>query len=116
MQYDIGAFVPPPVKFNGIAFGLTGPSHTRFMTARLTRTPVRTDQTLWAAALDQIERSYPWSPSGIFTMVSYGRPYFARLPPSLVAARMPKLRSDPPARCRRRLCLRRPTWWTGWTR
>lgn len=94
VQYDIGAFVPPPVQFNGIAFGLTGPSHTRFMTARLTRTPVRTDQALWAAALDQIERSYPWSPSGIFTMVSYGRPYFARLPASLVDARMPRLLSN----------------------
>lgn len=95
VQYDIGGFVPPAVQYNGIAFGLTGPSHTRFLTARLTRTPIRSDQNVLAAALAQIEGSYPWSPSGVFTLVSYGLPYFAKLPPALVAARLPRLKSDP---------------------
>src|SRR5215813_385785 len=64
IQYDIGAFVPPPLQFRGIAFGLGGPSHTRFVTARLTRTPTKSDQMVLASALAKIESSYAWSPTG----------------------------------------------------
>src|SRR5262249_52329195 len=94
VQYDIGAFVPPPLVFRGIPFGLGGPSHTRFLTARLTRTPTKHDQQVLAAALAKIESSYAWSPSGVFTLISYGLPYFHRLPAALVAAHMPRLRSN----------------------
>ena len=95
VQYAIGAFVPPPLQFGGIAFGLSGPSHTKFLTARLTTTPTKNDQLALAAALTQIEASYAWSPSGVFTLVSYGLPYFRRLPQVLVGQYMPKLKNDP---------------------
>jgi len=94
VQYDIGAFVPPPLVFRGIPFGLGGPSHTRFLTARLNRMPTKHDQQVLAAALAKIESSYAWSPSGVFTFVAYGLPYFHRLPAALVAAHMPRLRSN----------------------
>ncbi len=95
IQYAIGAFCPPPLQFRGIEFGLSGPSHTTFLTAKLLRSPMRTDQAVLAAALAQIERSYAWSPRGVFTLVAYGLPYFSRLPGTLVAQHMPKLRKDP---------------------
>jgi hypothetical protein len=94
IQYDIGAFVPPPLVFNSIAFGLGGPSHTQFLTAKLTRTPTARDRRVFAAALTQIERSYTWSPAGVFVLVAYGLPYFRRLPRQLVTAHMPRLRGN----------------------
>ena len=46
-----------------------------------------------------IESAYPFSPSGVFTTVSYGIPYFERLPGGmtgpLLAAFMPGLSSEP---------------------
>ena len=95
VQYAVGAFCPPPLVFNGIPFGLSGPSHTRFLTAKLNWTPKRTDQAVLAAALAQIETSYAWSPSGVFTLVSYGLPYFKRLDQVMVGQYMPKLKKDP---------------------
>ena len=94
VQYNIGAFVPPPLVFNSIPFGLGGPSHTQFLTARLSRTPTARDRRVFAGALAQIERSYTWSPAGVFVFVSYGLPYFRRLPRQLVNAHMPRLRSN----------------------
>ena len=40
-----------------------------------------------------IEANFPFSPAGVFTFVSYGLPYFNRLPQSLVSSHMPQ-RSD----------------------
>ena len=94
VQYDIGAFVPPPLSFKGIEFGLGGPSHTLFLTATLSRTPSAADQAVFNDALAQIETSYPWSPAGVFAFVAYGLPYFGRLPFTLVDEHMPRLRSD----------------------
>ena len=75
-----------------------GPVFTLFATARLTRTPTTTDQRTLASALSTIEASYPWAPDGVFTFVSYGRPYFNRLPGGangrLVSNFMPRLRSN----------------------
>lgn len=93
IQFDIGAFVHPattqagvPVQF-GVVFSFFAP-------AALTRNPTKSDQSDLANALNTIERFYSFSPSGIFTFVSYGLPYFHRLPSSLVSAHMPTLAFD----------------------
>lgn len=97
IQYDIGNFLGPVVTFNQVPMHF-GPVYTVFLSARLNRTPTRADQTTLTNALNAIESSYAYSPSGIFTMVAYGRPYFNRLPGglngSLVSSNMPRLLSD----------------------
>jgi hypothetical protein len=97
IQYDIGNFIPPEETVEGVAVRF-GPVFTLFATARLTRNPTRTDQRTLASALDTIEASYPWSPQGVFTFVSYGIPYFNRLPGGvsgrLVSNFMPRLSSN----------------------
>jgi hypothetical protein len=97
IQHDIGAFIAPAQNINGIPFRF-GPVFTGFATLRLNRTPSKTDQSVLAAALNRIESVFPFSPSGIFTFMSYGIPYFRRLPGgltgTLVASRMPRLRSN----------------------
>jgi hypothetical protein len=98
IQYDIGNFIQPAQLINGIPFRF-GPVFTFFTPARLTRTPTRTDQAVLANALNRIESVFPFSPSGVFTFVSYGRPYFNRLPGgingALVSNFMPFLLSAP---------------------
>ena len=97
IQFDIGDFIAPAQTFNGIQFRF-GPVFTLFLTARLNRTPNRNDQSDMANALNTIEQVFPWSPSGVFTFVAYGLPYFRRLPGglngSLVSGAMPRLLSD----------------------
>lgn len=97
IQFDIGNFIAPAQTINGIQFRF-GPVFTVFLTARLNRTPTKGDQTDMANALNNIEQVFPWSPSGIFTFVSYGLPYFRRLPGglngSLVSGAMPRLLSN----------------------
>ncbi len=90
IQFDIGAFIPPAFTVNNVLVRF-GPVFTLFVPARLNRTPSRADQTTFANALATIEANYPWSPSGLFTFVSYGLPYFRRLPSAIVAANMPRL-------------------------
>lgn len=104
VQFDIGAFLPPPVVVNepgaptGTMFGF-GPVYTLFLTAKLRRTPTLTDQRVLDHALGRIEATYPFRPSGVFTHIAYGIPYFRRLPGGLrgglVARNMPRLLSDP---------------------
>lgn len=96
IQYDISAFIPPAQTIAGIPFRF-GPVYTIFATARLNRTPSRNDQQLLSQTLNEIESSYPFSPSGAFVSVSYGLSYFNRLPASLVANNIPRL-SDAPNR------------------
>lgn len=91
VQYDIGDFLPPPLKFRGIDFELAGPVHTRFVPARLLRTPSQTDRSGLTRSLATIEAAYEWLPRGVFVFVSYGLPYFDRLPARAVAAHMPLL-------------------------
>jgi hypothetical protein len=94
IQYDIGAFLGPVVTFNQVPLQF-GPVYTVFLPARLNRTPSRADQTTLSNALNGIESSYAFSPSGLFTFVSYGLPYFGRLPGglngALVSNNMPRL-------------------------
>jgi hypothetical protein len=92
IQFDIGQFLHPVQTIAGIAvqFGVV---NTALVPARLTRTPSKQDQQTLANALNTIEANYPFSPSGIFTFIAYGLPYFNRLPVSLVASHIP-LRND----------------------
>ncbi|HEU5230034.1 MAG TPA: hypothetical protein VFU49_19600 [Ktedonobacteraceae bacterium] len=93
IQFDIGAFVHPAQTIAGVPvqFGVT---YTFLAPARLTRTPTKSDQQTLSNALATIEANYSFSPSGIFTFVAYGLPYFHRLPSSLVASKMPRLKSN----------------------
>jgi hypothetical protein len=98
IQFDIGNFIAPAQNFNGIPFRF-GPVFTTFTPLRLLRTPTHTDQSNLDTALNDIEAVFPFSPSGVFTFISYGVPYFNKLPGgingSLVQQVMPKLTSAP---------------------
>jgi hypothetical protein len=97
IQYDISNYIAPVQTLSGIDFRF-GPVYTLFLTAQLTRTPTKADQKTLSDALDTLEASYTFSPSGLFTCISYGIPYFNRLPGglsgSLVASHIPRLLSD----------------------
>jgi hypothetical protein len=94
IQFDLGAFVRPAQVFNDGAGNVTaqfGITYALFLPAKLTRTPTRADQATLANALNTIEASYPASPSGLLIgAVSYGVPYFRRLPQAVVNANMPQ--------------------------
>ncbi|TCO62334.1 DUF7405 family protein [Actinocrispum wychmicini] len=100
IQFDIGNFIKAPATFNdgaGDVLAQFGPVFTYFVPVVLTRTPTNTDQRVLSNALNTIEQSYPFSPSGIFVFVSYSARYFDRLPGglngSLCQTFMPQLRS-----------------------
>jgi hypothetical protein len=93
IQFDIGNFIAPAQTINGVLVRF-GPVFTLFLTARLNRTPNRADQVSLATALNNLEANYPFAPNGIFAFVSYGVPYFRRLPGALVAAAVPRLASN----------------------
>ncbi len=99
IQFDLGAFISPAQVFNDGAGSVTAqlpPVYTLFLPVVLTRTPTADDQATLANALDTIENSFPASPAGVLIFsVSYGLPYFSRLPQALVAAHLPTLLSDP---------------------
>jgi hypothetical protein len=97
IQFDIGNFIAPAQTINGVQVRF-GPVFTLFLTARLNRTPNKNDQDDMSRALNRIEDFFSWSSSGAFTFVSYGLPYFRRLPGglggSLVSGAMPRLLSN----------------------
>src|SRR5882757_10899585 len=100
IQYDIGAFIAPPVTLNdggGNVQAQFGPIFQYFVPATLTRAPTRTDQETLFSALGWIDEFYPFSPAGAFVHVSYGIPYFNLLPGgingTLVQTYMPQLRT-----------------------
>ncbi|MFD7609475.1 hypothetical protein [Streptomyces sp. NPDC059828] len=97
IQFDIADYVGPVTTVDGIEVQM-GPVHTVFATARLLRPPTRGDQIRLSSALSTIERAYAFSPSGVFTFVGYGLPYFGKMPGGLhgplVSAYMPRLRSS----------------------
>ncbi len=92
IQFDIGNFLHPVQTINGVPVQF-GVIFTYLQPVRLNRTPSKADQTTLANALNTIEANFPASPSGVFIFVSYGLPYFNRLPASLVSSHMP-LRND----------------------
>jgi hypothetical protein len=100
IQFDIGAFVAPPVTLNDGAGNVTagfGPVFAYFVPATLSRVPHGRDQSVLSSALNTIEDFYAYGPSGVIVHVSYGIPYFNMLPGgmngSLVQNYMPQLRS-----------------------
>jgi hypothetical protein len=99
IQFDLGAFINPAQVFNDGAGNVTvglPPVFSLFLPVVLTRRPTAHDQATLTRALDTIEASFPASPAGVLIFsVSYGLPYFSRLPPALVAKHMPVLLSDP---------------------
>lgn len=93
IQFDISNYIAPARKIDGTLFRF-GPVHTLFITAQLKRTPTMADRHVLSEALDTIEATYSFSPVGVFPFISYGLPYFERLPAGLVAGNMPRLLSD----------------------
>src|SRR5579859_5085307 len=103
IQFDIGRFMPPGTyagvgTYNDGGGPVTagfGPIFTLFAPIQLTRNPTVADQQTLASALAQIEANFDASPSGLLIVsLSYGLPYFNRLPASVVAAKMPRLTQD----------------------
>src|SRR2546430_7168659 len=88
IQFDIGNFIAPAFTVDGVNVRF-GPVFTLFVPAKLTRNPTQRDQQTLANALNAIETAHPFSPSGVFTFVAYGVPYFKRLPGAVVSAHMP---------------------------
>jgi hypothetical protein len=99
IQFDLGSFINPAQTINDGAGNVTvqfPPVYTLFLPAKLSRTPNVTDQRVLSNALSVLEASFPASPSGLLIFsVSYGLPYFKRLPAALVKANMPTLLSAP---------------------
>jgi hypothetical protein len=97
IQFDIANYIAPAQTINGVSVRF-GPVHTTFLTAQLLHTPAKSDQAALGLALETIDANYPFSASGIFTFVSYGLPYFRRLPGgltgTLVSSHMPRLLTD----------------------
>jgi hypothetical protein len=98
IQFDIGAVsAPPRTSDTGVVFAMP-PVHTFFLTATLQRTPTVADRTELIRVLTTLEQFYPYEAAHLITFVSYGLPYFRRLPGglngTLVASRMPRLLSN----------------------
>lgn len=93
IQFDTAAAHVYMDPTTGIQFNLP-PVYTMFLTARLTSAPTKSSQKILSDALASIEAAYPFGPSGVITIVTYGAPYFHKLPASLVSAYMPRLASD----------------------
>jgi len=99
IQFDISAFLssPPQTFGSGVKLQLP-PVHTIFLTAALERTPGKADQAELDRVLAALETAYPWGAANLVTFVSYGLPYFRRLPGglrgSLVSGHMPREQSD----------------------
>ena len=97
IQFDIGAFVHPAQTIAGVLVDF-GVLYTFLAPAALTPQPVqaRPGQSS-PSAMNAIEHRPTRSlPSGVFTFIAYGVPYFNRLPKSLSVASvvfMPRLSS-----------------------
>jgi len=98
IQFDVNDFVEPARAVDGVVVRFP-PLYTSYTTIALSRRPTRADQERMTRALATVERTYPFSPRGVFVVVAYGVPYFARMPGgidgSLVAGTVPRLLSDP---------------------
>ncbi|MEU5722780.1 hypothetical protein ABZ783_13255 [Micromonospora sp. NPDC047738] len=99
IQFDVARFsAPEQTSPTGGPFVMP-PVHTVYLTATLARTPGRDDQRELARVLATLESRYPFGAAGLMTFVSYGLPYFRRLPGGLtgdlVGAHLPRLLADP---------------------
>jgi hypothetical protein len=84
IQCDLSAFVNPAASVDGVMVQF-GPVFTIFQTIDLERAPTLAEQTAFETALQTIEAAYPFSPSGVMIIVSYGLGYFSWLPKALGA-------------------------------
>jgi hypothetical protein len=95
IQFDVGRFLRGPQTFNdggGSVVADFGATFMLFVPAKLTRNPTKADQATLSNALATIEANFSASPSGLLiASVSYGMPYFARLPQALVQSKIPRL-------------------------
>jgi hypothetical protein len=98
IQFAINDYIAPARTIQRVTVRFP-PVYTSFTTFTLTHTPTAADQVTLAQALDLVEQTYPYRPSGVFTYVGYGLPYFNRLPGGmtgpLVTSHLPRLASDP---------------------
>jgi hypothetical protein len=97
VQFDLANFIPPAITVNDGAGNVTlrfATVFTTFATYQLTRTPNENDRSVLAGALQTIENHFSFSPSGVFTVISYGLPYFRRLPQGVVQLFVPRLASN----------------------
>jgi len=99
IQFAMGGFINPAQVYNDGAGSVTvqfPPTYALLLPARLTRTPTVTEKHLLGHVLYTIEDNFPASPAGVLIFsVSYGLPYFSRLPQSVVSTHIPHLLSDP---------------------
>jgi hypothetical protein len=98
IQFDLSAFINPATSVDGVMVQF-GPVFTIFQTIDITREPTLEEQTAFETALTTIETAYPFSPSGVMLIVSYGLGYFSWLPSGLGAggvafANIPRLTKD----------------------
>jgi hypothetical protein len=84
IQFDLGAFIAPATSVDGVMVQFP-PVFTVFQTIDLLRQPTKAEQTTFIDALATIESAYPFSPSGVMLIVSYGMGYFSWLPGELGA-------------------------------
>jgi hypothetical protein len=98
IQFDTDAFIGPAVTVDGVVVRFP-PVYTSYTTLALTRAPRRSDQERLSRALNVVERTFPFSPRGVFTFVGYGIPYFKRfpggMPGDLITWHIPTLSADP---------------------
>jgi hypothetical protein len=99
IQFAMGSLINPAQVFNDGAGSVTvqfPPTYALLLPAKLTRTPTVTEKHLLGHVLYTIEDNFPAGPSGVLIFsVSYGLPYFNRLPQSVVHSHMPRLLSNP---------------------
>ncbi|MGA2453832.1 MAG: hypothetical protein ABSG93_09960 [Solirubrobacteraceae bacterium] len=98
IQFDIEKHLAPAFKVDRVKVRFA-PVYTTFATFTLSRAPTLADRSALATALARVEAIYPFAPSGVFTTIAYGIPYFEQLPGGmsgeLVASHMPRLLSEP---------------------
>ncbi|MEU4568384.1 hypothetical protein [Micromonospora sp. NPDC023956] len=95
IQFDVARYSAPEQSSpTGGPFTMP-PVHTVYLTAALSRPPGPADQRELARVLDELESRYEFGAAGLMTFVSYGLPYFRRLPGDLVGAHLPRLLADP---------------------
>ena len=98
IQFQIEAQLEPAFSVDGVRVHFA-PVYTTFATFKLSRAPTLADRNALTTALAKVEATYPFSPSGVFTTIAYGVPYFERLPGGisggLVASHMPRLIGEP---------------------
>jgi hypothetical protein len=97
IQFEIESHLAPAFSIDGVRVHFA-PVYTTFATFTLSRAPTLSDRSALETALATVEATYPFSPSGVFTTIAYGIPYFDLLPGGmngeLVAAHMPKLLTE----------------------